>query len=267
MSVKLRKLTAFFLVVIMIFGIFAVIPFTVSAANVDFKYAFMTDSGEAVTSIDCPALKDSINLSSVTYIDGQAFNECDKFLDTDIPEDDILVDGGTFDDSIWSDDLPDGIIYIGTIVYGYKGEMPENTSITLKDGTTEIANNAFEGYTNLVSVTIPDSVTVIGSGAFRHCRDDLTIYGYPDTEAERFAKEEGFKFVSLGDVPISALGDVDGDGKVSIDDVTDIQKYIANTMDFTARQKTLADVDKDEKVSIDDVTLIQKYLAGMAAFE
>ncbi|MCH5297327.1 MAG: hypothetical protein J1E85_06640 [Ruminococcus sp.] len=33
---------------------------------------------------------------------------------------------------------------------------------------------------------------------------------------------------------------------------------------FTEEQEALADVDKDGKVSIDDVTLIQKYLAGMA---
>ena len=63
------------------------------------------------------------------------------------------------------------------------------------------------------------------------------------------------------------LGDVNGDGKISIDDVTDIQKYIANTIDFTEEQMALADVDKNGTVSIDDVTLIQKHLAGMAVIE
>lgn len=65
----------------------------------------------------------------------------------------------------------------------------------------------------------------------------------------------------------SGFGDVDGDGKISIDDVTDIQKYIANTVNFTDEQEALADVDKDGKVSIDDVTLVQKHLAGLAVIE
>lgn len=67
--------------------------------------------------------------------------------------------------------------------------------------------------------------------------------------------------------PTLILGDVDGDGKVSIDDVTDIQKHLANMVDFTDEQEAIADVDNDGKVTIDDVTLIQKYLAGMISFE
>lgn len=38
-------------------------------------------------------------------------------------------------------------------------------------------------------------------------------------------------------------------------------------IDFTNEQEVLADVDKNEKVSIDDVTLIQKYIAGLAVIE
>ncbi|HBM97803.1 MAG TPA: hypothetical protein DD413_00115 [Ruminococcus sp.] len=63
------------------------------------------------------------------------------------------------------------------------------------------------------------------------------------------------------------LGDVDGDGKISIDDVTDIQKHLANIVDFTNEQESLADVDRDGKITIDDVTLIQKSLAGLAVIE
>lgn len=67
--------------------------------------------------------------------------------------------------------------------------------------------------------------------------------------------------------PTLIFGDVDGDGKVSIDDVTDIQKHLANMVDFTDEQEAIADVDNDGKVTIDDVTLIQKYLAGMISFD
>ncbi|HBM98407.1 MAG TPA: hypothetical protein DD413_03185, partial [Ruminococcus sp.] len=62
-------------------------------------------------------------------------------------------------------------------------------------------------------------------------------------------------------------GDVNGDGKVGIDDATNIQKYMAEMLDFTDKQKELADVNKDGKVGVDDVTLIQKHMAGLAVIE
>lgn len=55
--------------------------------------------------------------------------------------------------------------------------------------------------------------------------------------------------------------DVNFDGKVDIDDVTLIQKYIAESAEFDSVQINIADCDKDGKITIDDVTLIQKYIA------
>lgn len=61
------------------------------------------------------------------------------------------------------------------------------------------------------------------------------------------------------------IGDVNGDDSVSIDDVTEIQKYLANLTDFTAEQETASDVNRDGSVSIDDATLIQKAISGIVA--
>lgn len=58
-------------------------------------------------------------------------------------------------------------------------------------------------------------------------------------------------------------GDVNGDGIISIDDATDIQKYAADILPLDGDRLTAADVDGDGKVTIDDVTMIQKYLADM----
>ncbi len=63
------------------------------------------------------------------------------------------------------------------------------------------------------------------------------------------------------------LGDVNGDGKIGIDDATDIQKYIVGIYDFSDYQKRLSDVDKNGKIGVDDVTLIQKHMAGLAVIE
>ena len=43
------------------------------------------------------------------------------------------------------------------------------TSITLPDSVTSIGSSAFRGCKNLTSITIPNSVTSIGDGAFNGC--------------------------------------------------------------------------------------------------
>ena len=49
------------------------------------------------------------------------------------------------------------------------------TSITIPDSVTSISYDAFYGCTGLTSITIPDSVTSIGSGAFRGCSSLTSI--------------------------------------------------------------------------------------------
>ena len=57
------------------------------------------------------------------------------------------------------------------------------------------------------------------------------------------------------------LGDVTGDGKIDVNDVTAIQLYIAQNQSFTDKQKEAADVNKDGKISVLDVTRVQQYIA------
>ena len=59
------------------------------------------------------------------------------------------------------------------------------------------------------------------------------------------------------------LGDVNGDGNISVLDATLIQKYIAGLVTFSDTQKAAADVNGDGSVSVLDATLIQKYIAGL----
>ena len=56
-------------------------------------------------------------------------------------------------------------------------------------------------------------------------------------------------------------GDVTGDGKVKLNDVTMIKKYIAGGYGVTINE-SLADVTGDGKVKLNDVTKIKKYIAG-----
>ena len=60
-------------------------------------------------------------------------------------------------------------------------------------------------------------------------------------------------------------GDVNMDGKITIDDVTMIQRAAAEIVKFTnSLQKSLADINNDGTISVIDVTCLQKFLAEFA---
>lgn len=59
------------------------------------------------------------------------------------------------------------------------------------------------------------------------------------------------------------IGDVNGDGVISIADATTLQKYLANIVDFDDKQLAVADTNVDGNVDIQDATQIQKYLAQL----
>ena len=60
-----------------------------------------------------------------------------------------------------------------------------------------------------------------------------------------------------------SVGDVNGDGEITILDATCIQKYIAQLEDFTDKQKEVADVNGDGTISVMDSTQIQKYIVQL----
>lgn len=69
--------------------------------------------------------------------------------------------------------------------------------------------------------------------------------------------------VSAAEETKIVLGDVNNDDIINMDDVTDIQRYVAGLIDFTDNQLKAANVyDKDDAITINDVTELQRYLAG-----
>ena len=57
---------------------------------------------------------------------------------------------------------------------------------------------------------------------------------------------------------IDLIGDVCGDGKISVTDATELQKSLSEITELTDNQNTLADVNGDGEVNVKDVTEIQK---------
>ena len=100
--------------------------------------------------------------------------------------------------TVWYDNMSDGIVYCGKVLVGYKGVMPKNTSVYVKEGTIKIASSAFSGRTGLTSITIPNSVTSIGNFAFNGCTSlkDLRI---EDGESTLSLGYETYKSSSNGE--------------------------------------------------------------------
>jgi len=75
--------------------------------------------------------------------------------------------------------------------------------------------------------------------------------------------EEPLRYVCAVFEPSYKIGDVNGDGIVSIRDVTEIQRIVAEFYPATELQKITADVNGDGVIDINDATEIQFYLAEM----
>lgn len=122
--------------------------------------------------------------NDVTSIGDGAFYVCENLTSLSIPNSVTAIGANAFHGTGWYDNQPDGLVYAGKVAYCYKGEMPENTEIVIKEGTLGIASRAFDlsyydwrvyGTHNLISVTIPNSVVSIGDGAFCGCHAMTTV--------------------------------------------------------------------------------------------
>ena len=142
--------------------------------------------GDSVTSIgqsvfsDCTGLTSVTIGNSVTSIGQSAFWSCTGLTSVTIPDSVTSIGSSAFYNTAWYNNQSAGLVFAGKVAYKYKGTMPSNTSILLKEGTLGIADSAFEGCTGLTSITIPNSVTSIGYEAFLGCTG-LTSITIPDS--------------------------------------------------------------------------------------
>ena len=130
----------------------------------------------------CTALKKIVIPDNVTSVGGYAFSGCTSLEEITIG-DNITIGRGAFNNTAWYNNQPDGAVYISNALYAYKGEMPENTVLRLKEGTkstveyclVDFENNSLEK--NLIKVILPDGFETLGDNSFAFCRNltEITI--------------------------------------------------------------------------------------------
>ncbi len=130
------------------------------------------------------SIPSSVVYNGITYkvagIGYEAFRNCTGLTSVTIPNSVTSIGANAFYGTAWYDNQPNGLLYIGKVAYKYKGTMPSNTKIVLKEGTLVISDIAFSGCSGLTSITIPNSVTSIGSSAFKNC-SGLTSITIPNS--------------------------------------------------------------------------------------
>ena len=93
--------------------------------------------------------------------------------------------------------------------------------------------------------------------------EDTVVTANGATVEEAFGRMSLAVSLSTQAVPPAILGDADGDGIVTIFDVTWIQRLLLDMKVPETFSETAADADADGEISIIDATWIQRWLSGM----
>lgn len=129
---------------------------------------------DGTVSISDGCFKDCANLisvklpSSLLSIGAYAFYRCTKMASVSVPESVSSIGVEAFDGTAWYNSLPNGVYYIGSMLYGCKGDLWLDT-LFVKEGTKYINRQAISTKGYMRCVLIPEGVKEIGVEAFYHC--------------------------------------------------------------------------------------------------
>ena len=116
----------------------------------------------------CDKLESLVIPNTVKKIGIYAFTGCSKLLNISFPESLEDVMAGALYECAWYDNQPDGLVYVGNLLYRYKGIAPTGV-ITINEGTKAVLGLAFSNQPNITSVILPESVTSVHMQAFGDC--------------------------------------------------------------------------------------------------
>lgn len=141
------------------------------------------------------ALKKIVVEPGVETADGYAFAGCPELETADVSGLKSISRGGFAQcPKLKEVKLSSDLENIGRELFYECGSLKE---VTIPEGPDKIIYLAFADCTSLNKVVIPKSVKTIEKNCGLESCENLTIYGYKDTEAERYAKENNILFADL----------------------------------------------------------------------
>ena len=263
-------------------------PFATGNEVIDYKNTPVTSIGDwafannkYVETVEIP--------DSIKKIGKGAFYNCVKLQSITIPEGVTALSANTFEKCLYLEevnlgsklksigdeafydcrrlrtlDIPASVTEIGEEAFTNCRSL---TNLTIPDGVKKLGDEnsvgygMFENCKNLSQITVPASVSYINPDTFDGC-GSLTICGEKNSAAQEFASNNNILFRVINE-PDCMVGDINGNGTVTIDDATMVQKAVAEMVVLTGTQTLAADADGDGVVNINDATMIQKYIAEL----
>lgn len=289
----IKKITTGLLALTMVFG-GAALPMSAIAAETtitasaaanysynSYQYIVLEDGTLEITAFDAAAngckgkleLPAAIKGKNVTRIGKYAFRGCTAFTELYIPEGVTTIsDFGFYEcSSLKKVVFPDSLTTIGYCAFDNCKSL---TAIDLPANITNIGGLAFNGIEKVKSVLIPKSAVSIGDCAFGYKyigrfsvkqMDGFIIKGCKGSAAEKYASDNGFKFIAVADdtdAPTDYIkGDLNGDGLVNITDTTILAAIIKGKKALP--DGVNADFNSDDKVNITDLILLSAYVKGV----
>ncbi len=138
-----------------------------SLTSITIPNSITSIGGEAF--FGCNSLTSIIIPDSVTSIDYAAFYNCSSLTSITLPDSVTNIGYSAFNNTAYYNDQnnwQNGVLYIGNHLIEAKDTI--SGAYTVKDGTKTIAPYAFY-YRHITSITMPNSLTSIGSYAFEGC--------------------------------------------------------------------------------------------------
>lgn len=197
----------------------------------------------------CESLKEIRNIEVVDYIGSSAFENCTSLESIVLPESTIDIGKNAFYNTGFynnSANWKNGSLYI-------------NNHLICNDkvkGETMVCDDAayiHGGALGSIDAIIPASITEIHKNAFTD-KAIVTIFGYADTYAQVYAKENNIKFVDLNAL---TKGDVDFNGVIDYEDfkvlcaVSSAQKYQGYAISYAGDMNEDGAVDGLDAIILD----------------
>ena len=152
-------------------------------------------------------------------------------------------------------------------------DLSKLEEVTLPDNLKYLGQDAFSG-TALRELTIPKSTEIVGvlhnpyiqkgvlidpltAEQILIADEDCVIKGYSDTEAQFYAAENGYTFVSLDE---TVQGDINADGKISAADAELLVKWLTTDDSVGMTIWRAGDMNNDGKLNAIDLTLLKRML-------
>lgn len=217
----------------------------------------------------------------LTSISPRAFTGCSTLVSVHIPTTVTNIGDGAFSycSNLSSIDMPNSVTLVGDeAFYGCSGLE----TLRLSSSLTALGNHAFRGCSKLTTITIPSSTTSIGDYAFAECRGLTSVYSEastPPAAANAFSQStytaatlyvpflsvsvykaaNGWKNFALIDNSLSVQesypGDLNGDGRVDVGDLTSLVSLILDNSQEGVSHDA-ADLNGDGLVNVADYTFL-----------